>query len=561
MSNNKKYIILSILLFFIVSITYWYNFISNQFWFQYRQTSWTNAINYDNYNNNNASNLNEKISLYTWENWVKVEQVSRYDPEYINNWLRIRIYWTWDLDVDLDWKEDYFLETNRFWRFEIKSWQAIKGYKKIDEPNLSNFCPWESVYYWLSWSVYSYDSTNYWSSVNKWWKMDLIENESYFCPRAKNFKLVFDSKHLWKMEVWTWAIIFTYNVKNPYWVSKEIDSVTAFDNRKVYINGIIASKNVNNNSLDFNWEIWDKIQAELVVVWWELKNSLLFKQYLNKNIEKYTKVLKAINLNNSDVLFDSFPWSQKLENLLDSRDLFYYNYEWLSVSNASNGNNKGVILELWWTGDGKIEVNWEKTLIIKWWNLYINTNIYNKDKNSLLTIIVKRDETNKKNWWNIYINPNVTNIDAILIADWSILSYNNLSWVLNSHDNVNLLRKQLLIFWAISTKNTIWINKAPYWSDNYISNGWVLVDSYNYNLENLRSFEAEMVTWWITGVCNDENKIRAMWGGKNMFAGKKECYIDDAQDSDLRWSDKLSPLMIYYNPILQLKIPKILKNN
>ena len=69
------------------------------------------------------------------------------------------------------------------------------------------------------------------------------------------------------------------------------------------------------------------------------------------------------------------------------------------------------------------------------------------------TIYVNDDEGGSKNWWNIYIDPDVTNIDAILIADWSIISY-DWSNVLNvNEDSFDWLRKQLFPFFVMITNS------------------------------------------------------------------------------------------------------------
>ncbi len=561
MKNKKTFILLivwviSFFLFFINLFAY--NLISNKFWFQYNQNLGDNTINYDNYNLNNASGLGEEIELYTGDNGVLVKQVSRYESWYIDDWLRLKISWIWDITIS---PYKPFFSSNRFGRFEIKD--EIKGYKKTDW----SYCSWELVYYSLTGSIYSYGNYDWFDGSNGnwnyWGKMDLIENESYFCPGSKEFKMTFDSSHIWKIEISSGTIIFEYNVQNPYWKSVVINSLDAFDNKKIYINWNIKSNYINNNSVNYTWEVWNNSGGLVLWISWNLKNNFEVKKIIDKNVEKFTRNKISINLNPLDSLYVPLSSSEQfLQDFSDSREVFYYNYEWLTDVNwLSNEDNNGVVLKLWSTWTWKIAVDGEKILIVKWWNLYINSNIYNKTKDSILTIVVQRDSTNKKNWGNVYINPDVTNIDAIIIAEWSILSFIDIPnyRVLNSIDNYNLLKKQLLIYGLLFSKNTIWLNKAPYGTDTYIKNWGSISDTPKYNLENLRSFEVELVTGAMTGSCNEENRIRSMGGDKYMFAGRKECYIDDNTDPDLKGSEKIAPLLIYYNNMLNILVPKILK--
>jgi hypothetical protein len=217
----------------------------------------------------------------------------------------------------------------------------------------------------------------------------------------------------------------------------------------------------------------------------------------------------------------------------------------------------------------KMSVTWENTLIVQWWNLYITNDIYNTNKNSILTIIVKRDEWNRrKNGWNVYIHPNVTNIDAVIIAEWSILNFNISSspQVLTKSNASSSLRKQLLIYWAINTKNTLWDSTNSSIGTDHYENGLTWSGEI-YSLWNLRAFQpmwnSAISSWNCNYVINWSN-VTAMNTNSTAetyaFAWKRQCFRDWTALWTLRTTEKLAPIVIEYNPLLQSNPPRILQN-
>lgn len=442
------------------------------------------------------------------------------------------------------------MNSTLYWIFKIK-WSWIDLIKN-SSPNI--YCSW-AVNYSFSWTILSNNDND----ENLWWELNTINTNNYFCPATWEFNLPVRSDTLWTINFSSDEIVKTITVVNSYWKKIEVDVKNLFDSKKIYINwSYLESSNIDNSS--FEWELTkdlNQIKSQLNIDW-KITN---LDSIIKKNVTILTKNRVPDNtLVLSDWTFNKFNSSEK--------DFYYYDYKWKVEINNSHLNNKWKILQLWnwWTVNNstldfaKIKVDWKNTLIVDWWNLYINADIYNKDKNSILVIVVKRDKTQRKNWWNIYINPNVTNIDAVLIADWSIFNYN---WT-TTGINTNSLRRQLLIYWAVSTKNTIWEDKAPYWSDDYIEWNWNTYNWKEYNLKYLRNFQAtssDIIAW----DCNASSKITALWNSswiwalKYAFVWKKECFLKDDASSWLRVTDKLSPLVIIYNPLIQIDPPTILK--
>jgi hypothetical protein len=249
-----------------------------------------------------------------------------------------------------------------------------------------------------------------------------------------------------------------------------------------------------------------------------------------------------------------------------NNSFYFYDYRWTNTVTSHQGN-QWKILTLWTANllTNKMSVTWENTLIVQWWNLYITNDIYNTTKDSILTIIVKRDEWDKrKNGWNVYIHPNVTNIDAVIIADGSILNY-NWSTVLTKSNASSSLRKQLLIYWAINTKNTLWDSStSSIWMDHYENGNTGSGEIYS--LWNLRTFQP----MWNSAIPNWSNcysfikNVTAMntntTAEQYAFAWKRQCFKDDTALWSLRTTTKLAPIVIEYNPLLQSKPPRILQN-
>jgi hypothetical protein len=478
---------------------------------------------------------NEWYSFDTLKNAnIQVSLVDKLSSEYIS-WNRVKIFQHYDLWNN--WFDSYsnvwtwVLQSQLYGDFYLRDWVI----KLINDTSVNSNCT--DVSYSFVWTVYS---PSFWILT--------IQPGSYYCPKSSKSQLILSSNLLWSIIInWT-APIETLTLQNSRWQNIIINKNSIFDDKKISVNWVNNIKNKSALSSAYSWENWWTIDYTKNVKLW-------FNKALDKNLVKYTKWFSPIKTNYS------------LTSLYHTKRIFYYDYESQSEFDFSNKENKWKILTLWgWATetDTVMWVYWQQLLYIKWWNLYINTDINNNSSTSQLVIVVKRDSTNRKNWGNVYINPNVTNIDATIIADWSIISYN---WtnVLNSIDDTNWLRKQLLIYWSIATKNTFWEDNAIYWTDDYISNWWTEVNNIKtYNLANLRSFQVILnndVNW----DCSfPSGNIVAKWNTwtwaiQYAFAWKKECFIDEPTYAWLRSTEKVTSLVIEYNPIIQKNPHFILK--
>jgi hypothetical protein len=431
------------------------------------------------------------------------------------------------------------LQSDKFGDFYLKDGSLLLK----NDITLKNKCN-NQVAYWYSWTVYS-------PSFGPL----IIENWSYYCPLTGSSSLSLYSALLWDITI-DWIDTFNYiTVENTRGELVNILENLVFDDKKISINWSHNIENTTQLSSDYSKDTSVNVDSEIE---WTMAK---INRNINKNLYKYTRWLTPITTNINDLTWFG-------DTSLVNR-IHYYDFEWQEETVASNKDNKWKILKLWtwwsWIWYNNISVRWQKLLYIKWWNLYIDTDIRNASNLSELVIIVKRDTTNRKNWWNVYINPEVTNIDAVIIADWSIISYdwNN---ILNSQDND--LRKQLLIYGSISTKNTFWEDKAVYWTDDYISNWWEEVSNMKtYNLANLRWFQVmlndDVLTWdcaynWTSRILSRADSWT--WVLEYAFAWKKKCFFSDNTNNNLRATDKLTPLVIEYNPNIQTNKHFILKD-
>ncbi len=494
--------------------------------------TWNNTELYNDWFKFDTSS-NSNINVYlidnlssTYDSWKRIDIIQNYN-EWTNDLDTYFIMWTWVLDSELYW--DFYIKDNYL--------------ELLNDTTINPNC--ENVSYSFTWVLIS---PAFWElQINSW---------SYYCPLTGSSSFVLSSELLWTIKFSGSSFQENYEITNSRWEVQNISSTDIFDDKKISINGLT---NLSDTSwLESDYSKQENINLQ-VKIEWKMAN---FNRIVDKNISKYTQWLSPIT--NSYIL----DWFWKKIN--------YYNFEEQEESSSSNIDNKWKILKIWknwlsWSNASyyKVGITWQKLLYVKWWNIYIDADIYNTSTSWQLVIIVERDSTNRKNWWNVYINPKVTNIDATIIADWSILSY-NWSNVLNTDTNANWLRKQLLIYGSISTKNTFWEDIATYWTDSYISNWWEEVSwTWIYNLAKLRSFQTSLnddIEW----DCEWSDEIIAKWNTsswalKYAFAWKKECYItDDTQTGlrwTLRWTEKLTPLVIEYNPILQTNPHFILQNN
>jgi len=460
------------------------------------------------------------------------------DPLGTNWWLVAKL--VWEIDSTL------------FWKFYFWTWTSTTPIKFNIFPG-SNLCwAWNTVFK-ITWTVKPANLA--WADMSFTW-------DSYYCPWTNSWSWTLYSDLLGYKQIWK-----TNTLVNPAGWAWWTWIWAIFNNDSLVVQWIVW-KWVNNS---FN--IWNTVntanqntQQSVSVDVWVNKGGL--DLLVNKNISLLTKTL-PLDITNPI-------------NSLTNKNIYYYNFEWQHWY-ISNENNSWVILKIWNTNytdanraNYQVWVQWYKTIIVKWWNIYINADIYNQnDSSSLLVLVAKRDPTNRANGWNIYINPHVTNIDAVMIADWSIINYDDTKLppvITNSWS----LMKQLFIYGSLYTKNIIGqsaLTYNPYWSDWYIkywktSKSWIN----KYDLTKLRHFSLVLSpsTWNCNSNFNylvPRQNLVSTWAIMYAWAWKRKCFNEPLRNppysvnpvvNHLRWTNKFNSVIIKYNPAVKTNPPKIL---
>ena len=457
-----------------------------------------------------SSNLANDVFTLSWRLDLEDSRTSLY-----NNWYRWKI--TWEVISQL------------YWIFNIESPWFKLDFSSSNPGSVECWESWVLEKYSISWKIKS----------NNWWEL-IIQSWSYFCSNQYVY-LKFKSNSIWEKEIWNWTT--------------QSDLVDDFWKQEIAISWITKLKGSTNSEILNRWD-W-----KFNNLWVSISSKTITNKNISKNIFNLFRTYKSyIKIN--EYYLNNFNNSSIVNNNWEK--FYLYDYMWQTENISFNWNNyinKWKILTLWNDWNSKIKINWKNTIIVRWWNIYINSNLYNEnDNNSLLVLVAKRDK-NFWNWWNIYINPDVTNIDAVLIADGSLMT---MAWnkILDPYNYKNSIRKQLLIYGSVLSSNVVWSDKIPYWADLY-ENGYNFINNDNiYDLWNLRTFNLNYGWWeWTDPDCDNPNKLTPINTWKYSWAWRKECYIDDLWDSDLRKSTKKNPLIIEYNNMLQFNSPYILKSN
>lgn len=124
--------------------------------------------------------------------------------------------------------------------------------------------------------------------------------------------------------------------------------------------------------------------------------------------------------------------------------------------------------------------SWIDTIIVDWWDLTINTDIVKLWTNINSIVVLKWDNDNK---WNIWIKDNVSRIEAIMVTDKALLSWN---WVDFYDENTAI--NQLFIKWSVLSYNTIWWSSSAIPTCPYYIQTCDYQTAKKYDLNNLRYY-------------------------------------------------------------------------
>lgn len=289
-----------------------------------------------------------------------------------------------------------------------------------------------------------------------------------------------------------------------------------------------------------------------VKIIWELTKSKLSAEF-RAQVYSFIKSLSVVSTSSSaitDLTTADWKTAWNWWKIVDNwKVLYYWLFWWWEIV-------------LWnWVNDE--QVSWKKTIIINWWNLYIRSNMYYANKSTdILWIIVLQDD----NWngWNVYIDPDVTNIVWTIYADKAILNYNWTSEI-NWYTNQSLLKNQIHIYGSLFTSNTIWWARenppvCPYYTRSYLTCN--LETAQQYDLNYLRRYFTFVTPSW--GIAPANNWKAAWWSTFNQsnwnynldWNASYEKNIISNLDPYFKY-----PVIIEYNPLIQLEQPPIFRMN
>jgi hypothetical protein len=541
--------------------------------------TWNKATNWDTWSDKNSSNLatkaNSNLSFWPALEIALNPQVSlftdntNYDFELqIKNNSKVSAWSFSNLNMN-------FIYSNTWWllkRLTYKSWSTLNTF---DEQ------------YDNDWLISS--------KLPKTYSITIPANSS----KNETFIINWDSNSFWFGNIWFQSYLSYLNtsigwLKTSYrtgikWIDGKLaDVVLATDQttqavaytwskvdwlaRKLDINWLIAWKNNSWNDMvtwKKSWSISNKDTNSIDSAW---LNKFDFRTDIRKNVELFTnwvtwKTDRTLDLSSPSLTL--WNWEK----------IYYFDYTNTDCSSDTklNWNNWCLLNINWnenetWISTEKLQISWKNTIIVKWWNINLTSDLYYANNNSLLGIVILRNDNDKTKWWNIYIHPDVTNTIWSLYAEWSILSANISSPKLydNTNTNDNELRKQLLWFGSLYSANTIWwlanynqsssLRACPYNTDIYMQHWWVTAsqctyaEASKYDLANLRRFTVIPDIYWNPTWCSgtwDYPMSSGTWWLTYAWAWKKKCYKNNTVETWLRWTDREWSVVVEYNSNIQ----------
>ena len=376
--------------------------------------------------------VNDPYYKYNWKSrYVKIdENISINTVKNIINYG----YFTWDL-ISINEPSDIKLviPIENCWKINLVSNVKVVAKLKFEDSYSKKEIEWMYVK-WASWyeNMVS-DLQNNWLTIN--WTFSCWDNI------IKNLKIITERKE-----------------GIP---SSKIKIIPTFS---IYYkeDGVDWKKDINKKLLSK----WITLNYWWVLVKWLFSNS---SKWLYEMFRKWNFWManSSISLWKRYVIFNKIIYRV-------SRFIRWYSFE----------DNTNISWEIKWIHKYNKNITiwdstiyWKSLIYVKWWNIYINWNIRKKNKKSILTIVALKDFEWKK--WKIIIWHNVTNIDAIIITNWWIFSYEKIE---DLRDAINWnrneeLKNQLLIYGLVfSQNNTIWWSIAmngsyvlPWWKSLAIS--------------------------------------------------------------------------------------------
>jgi len=479
-----------------------------------------------------TTNQGKAITWLSWKSITNITDISNFSSDLINNsWVALNfenvnnttIQWSWtDFYVDINWIKSRTPLVKNNWKISLKL-QWISSYTTL---NLSNiFYNFKKPFTWIL--KVSDDNWNTWNAQPSLWTKQLY-----------NLWLEQESSLVWNN-------LFNYSLDD---FTNKVEPISSW----LELQDIVLSWSTLNSD---NWTLFEarintSVDAtQLDKPWIQVNKPIINYELDWENVSYYLS--DWVEWNDSTPIkseWDEFLWVEVIWTLQwDGKSEFTgqeSNFSDLSKSDVRVAIRKNAYylikgMTSWQISSGIKYLEWDinfseigdlegiETLIIKDWNLIVDQNV-NEEWKKLWIIILKDNYNINSDYdisWNVYVSSWVDYINAIIYADWWLISA-DLYWNPYTNDSLirtNNLKNQLILKWSLFTRNTIgWAILA--WG-YYLLPGW----------EQTNDFNKAMIY--------DLNYIRR-WNNW-------------CEDNNADWTCDLynNPFVIIYNPSIQTNPP------
>ena len=408
----------------------------------------------DEFNNNiynrKISNIQQNINWITWWNTIFTNMID-------NNWSNALLIENFNSNntSNSNWVYNFNLKSVTPWVFTQKFKLTYNSWEDDYNQNLasSSITPSsilaDNVFKKpISWEILvSNDNWISWNDKPQIWfvqKYNIVLNNDWNLFNYSNWNLNINkntirnsiSGHLWNNDISIMNNSFNNNINtelNFTWTIQATWSIWTWPkiiSDWLNISYKLGWKDIKYklDDMEISWNNMDTLWLKIVwILQGDWKSNLTWQQENFSEISKFT-VKSKIRKN-----------AYKLINFIAS----WQEVNWIKYV------------------EGDFSISWNptyETLIVKDWNVIIDWNL-NTNWNKLWIIVlydVYNVESDYNNKWNIYIDNDVTTINAIIYADWGLISSNNGSiYLTDSSQRTTELTKQLILNWSIITRNTI----------------------------------------------------------------------------------------------------------
>lgn len=445
--------------------------------------------------------------------------------------------WTWTLSTM--WQTQFSIKSLAPWkfteRFKIKIYSWWSGY--INNTTLrtlyitgSTTNSFRKPFWWklqiskTNWSIVDPTDTDY---ADDWdWKPSIWTTRAYMLLIKTWSTLTWITLDNWSWWSLSWKIIPIGNsIISLQWTKLFPDDNIISNINTNIRNYIRFSTRINNSwstaidnsyNMWFSWWIITLPIVNYTLSWFTIKYNLSsnsggndlssikiwWERFLDPVIVWGTQVWAGSRVN--------LTWQERNSTDLTTSKMraeIRKNVYTFIKSLTSNIVVNGVKYVYWsysWSINGIDGWNTYETLVVRNWNLTINSDIPYINSKPIWIVVLKDlnyDPKTDFSWstamWNIYIDRNVTSINAVIYADWWIISSDGwVPYVKDSITRTDNLMEPLTIKWSIFSRNTIWwailrwtTYALPWWDTIKESDTWSFDNAMIYDLNYLRR-------WW-----------------------------------------------------------------